>query len=122
MISQVFSSYHDLISALEGGSVQISWLPPLTYIYAYQNNAADVALVTNHFGVYQYGSQFLANSDSHFQSYFDPTHKSGYRYEAKALAQFKGLRPCWVDLQSPSGYLVPASLLLETEWIISQAL
>jgi len=113
MISQVFSSYHDLISALEGGSVQISWLPPLTYIYAYQNNAADVALVTNHFGVYQYGSQFLANSDSHFQSYFDPTHNQDTANEAKALAQFKGLRPCWVDLQSPSGYLVPASLLLE---------
>jgi phosphonate transport system substrate-binding protein len=113
VISQVYSSYHDLISALEGGSVQISWLPPLTYIYAYQNNAADVALVTNHFGVYQYGSQFLANSDNHFQTYFDPIHNQNTADAATALAQFKGLRPCWVDLQSPSGYLVPASLLLE---------
>ncbi len=113
VVSQVFTSYHDLVSALEGGSVQISWLPPLTYIYAYQNNAADVALVTNHFGVYQYGSQFLANSDNHFQSFFDPAHNQNTANAATALNQFKGLRPCWVDLTSPSGYLVPASLLLE---------
>ncbi|MDR3576294.1 MAG: PhnD/SsuA/transferrin family substrate-binding protein [Anaerolineaceae bacterium] len=115
VISQVFTSYHDLISALEGGSVQISWLPPLTYIYAYQNNAADVAMVTNHFGVYQYGSQFLANSDNHFKSYFDSTHNQNTAGAATALAQFKGLRPCWVDLQSPSGYLVPESLLIENK-------
>ena len=113
--SQVFTSYHDLVSSLEGGSVQMSWLPPLTYIYAYQNNAADAALVTNHFGVYQYGSQFLANTDHNFQSYFDPTHNQNTANAATALAQFKGLRPCWVDLQSPSGYLVPASLLLENK-------
>jgi phosphonate transport system substrate-binding protein len=113
VISQVFTSYHDLISSLQGGTVQISWLPPLTYIYAYQNNAADVAMVTNHFGVYQYGSQFLANSDNNFKSYFDPTHNQNTANAAAALAQFKGLKPCWVDLQSASGYIVPASILLE---------
>ncbi|HMD90817.1 MAG TPA: PhnD/SsuA/transferrin family substrate-binding protein [Anaerolineaceae bacterium] len=113
VVSQVFSSYHDLISSLQGGSVQISWLPPLTYIYAYQNKAAEVALLTNHFGVYQYGSQFLVNSDQNFQSFFDPTHNQNTANAATALAQFKGLRPCWVDLQSPSGYIIPASILLE---------
>lgn len=113
VISQIFTSYHDLISSLQGGSVQISWLPPLTYVYAYQNNAADVALVTNHFGVYQYGSQFLTNSDNNFKSYFDPTHNQNTANAATALAQLKGLRPCWVDLQSASGYIVPASILLE---------
>ncbi len=107
----VYSSYDLLMDDLSYGKVHITWLPPLTYLYASQRDLAEVILLTNHFGVYQYGTQFLANVESNFTPYYDPV--SGYNSAdaATALSQFQGLRPCWVEPQSPSGYIVPAGLI-----------
>jgi phosphonate transport system substrate-binding protein len=107
----VYPSYSLLMNDFSFNKVHIAWLPPLTYLYASQQGLADVILLTNHFGVYQYGTQFMANVDSNFTPYYDPV--SGYNSvdAATALSQFQDMRPCWVDTQSPSGYIVPAGLL-----------
>lgn len=107
----VYPSYNVLIDDLISGKVHIAWFPPLTYLYASQFGLVDVILLTNHFGVYQYGTQFMANVESNFTPYYDPV--SGYNSAdaATALDQFRDMRPCWVENQSPSGYIVPAGLL-----------
>ncbi len=107
----VYPSYSLLMDDFSFGKVQIAWLPPLTYLYANQRQLADVILLTNHFGVYQYGTQFMANVESNFTPYYDPI--SGYNSvdAVTALSQFEGLRPCWIEPQSASGYIVPAGLI-----------
>jgi phosphonate transport system substrate-binding protein len=108
---KVYASYNLLMDDLSFGKVHIAWLPPLTYLYASQRDLAEVILLTNHFGVYQYGTQFMANVESKFTPYFDPI--SGYNSAdaATALAQLQDMRPCWVEPQSASGYIVPAGLM-----------
>jgi phosphonate transport system substrate-binding protein len=110
---QIFSSYPALLAALGEDRVQVTWLPPLTYIYAHQRGYANVALVTNHFGLYSYGSQFMANADSGFTTYYDPEKAQDTAAAAVALKQFAGKIPCWVDPQSASGYVVPVGLLMQ---------
>ena len=108
---KVYYSYNQLIEAMEKGQVHASWLPPLTYLYASQQGLAEVSLLTNHFGVYQYGTQFLANVSSDFTPYYDPISGLNSADAATALEQFRDKRPCWVDPQSASGYILPAGLL-----------
>ncbi len=108
---RVYSGYAELLDDMENGDVHITWMPPLTYLYASQRGLAEVALLTNHFGVYQYGTQFMANVSSGFTPYFDPISGLTSADAATALAQFEGMRPCWVEPLSPSGYIVPAGLL-----------
>lgn len=111
VIARVFSNYQVLMKVMEESRAHIAWLPPLTYLYASQRGLAETVLLTNHFGVYQYGAQFMANVSSGFTPYHDPI--SGYNSAeaATALQQFTGKRPCWVEPLSPSGYIVPAGLL-----------
>jgi phosphonate transport system substrate-binding protein len=111
----VYPSYPALIDAMGRGSVHIAWMPPLTYLHASRRGLAEVALLTNHFGVYLYGTQFLANVESNFTPYFDPISGLSSEDAFTALAQFQGLRPCWVDSQSASGYIAPAGLLRMNE-------
>lgn len=106
-----YSSYQSLLNGMADRQVHIAWLPPLTYLYASRLGIAKAALLTSHFGVYQYGTQFLANSSSGFTPYFDPISGLNSADAATALAQFANLRPCWVDPTSATGYLVPAGLL-----------
>ena len=94
------------------GAVHMAWLPPLTYIYANQQGLAKVVLLTNHFGDYKYGTQFLVNASSGLRSFFDPILNKDTTTDAPtALAQLKGKQPCWVDPSSSSGYLLAAGLL-----------
>ncbi len=114
---KVFPSYAQLMEAMGKGEVHVTWLPPLTYLYASQQGLAEVALLTNHFGVYTYGAQFLANASSindpthPIKPYYDPISGQNAADAATALEQFKDLRPCWVEPQSASGYILPAGLL-----------
>ncbi|MCL4560723.1 MAG: PhnD/SsuA/transferrin family substrate-binding protein, partial [Chloroflexi bacterium] len=111
--TEITDTYDLLLTEMKLGHVQIAWLPPFTYMIASDKNYADVALMTNHFGVYSYGIQFLANVDSNFTPYFDPGQNSDTAASGDALKQFDGKRPCWVDLQSASGYVVAKGLLDE---------
>jgi phosphonate transport system substrate-binding protein len=111
VIARVYSNYLVLMKVMEESRAHITWLPPLTYIYASQRGLAEVVLLTNHFGVYLYGSQFMANVASGFTPYHDPISGLNSVEAATALQQFAGRRPCWVEPLSPSGYIVPAGLL-----------
>jgi phosphonate transport system substrate-binding protein len=108
---RVLTSHAALLQAMGEGSIHITWLPPMTYVYASQRGLAEAALLTNHFGVYQYGAQFLANTERGFQPYFDPISGLNSADAMTALQQFDGLRPCWVEPLSVSGYIVPAGLM-----------
>ncbi len=110
-LPRAYPSYTALLDAMAAREAHIAWMPPLTYLYASDRGLAEVALLTNHFGVYQYGAQFLANVESGFTPFFDPISGLSSADAATALGQFQGMRPCWVEPQSPSGYIVPAGLL-----------
>jgi len=108
---RTYPTHPDLIDAMRAGQVHISFLQPLTYIYAHRLDLADAALLTNHFGVYRYGSQILANAVSGLAIYFDPGINQNVTDAQTALRQLEGKKPCWVDETSLSGYIVPAAIL-----------
>ena len=103
---QVYPGDQELYDALKAGLIQAAWLQPLTYIMAHDNNLVDVSWLTNHFGTYFYGTQFLANAESGFIPYFDPVANRSTADLITALAQFDGRRPCWVEPGSISGYIL----------------
>ncbi|NLG97898.1 MAG: phosphate/phosphite/phosphonate ABC transporter substrate-binding protein [Chloroflexi bacterium] len=109
--SRIYPTYLELLSEMSSGNVHVAWFTPLTYLYASQRGIAEVALLTNHFGVYEYGTQFLANVESGFQPYFDPISGLNSAGAETALQQFAGMRPCWTEPASASGYILPAGLL-----------
>lgn len=109
--ARVFPDYLGLLDRMASDEVHIALLPPLTYLYASNRGLAEVALLTNHFGVYAYGSQFVANASSGFKIYYDPLSGQNSADASAALAQFEGKKPCWVDTGSASGFIVPAGLL-----------
>ncbi len=113
MQSKTYAKYADLISDLRAGKVHIVFLQPFTYLWAQERGLVRPAFVTNHFGVYQYGGQFLANVTSNFTIYFDPAKNLNTTNAAIALKQFENKRPCWVEPTSASGYVVPLGLLAE---------
>jgi len=109
--ASVFRNYKELLDGMGSGRIHIAFLPPLTYLYASKRGLAETALLLNHFGVYTYGAQFLANASSEFQVFYDPLSGKNSAPAAEALAQFKDKKPCWVDSNSTSGYILPAGLL-----------
>ncbi len=112
--SQVaFADYTQLVDAVRGKKVALAWLPPLTYIFLKQDVGARPLLLTNQNGFYYYGTQFYANVDSGLSIAFDPDINSNEvgAESSNALAQFTGLRPCFVSETSVSGYLLPLNLL-----------
>ncbi len=68
-------------------------------------------MIVNHFGVYAYGTQFLANVNQGATAYFDPVTNQNTADPVTALGQFAGLRPCWTEPESISGYILPAGIL-----------
>lgn len=113
--AEYFPEYNSLMQAISGGKVHLAWLPPATYIYAHGRGLANVSLLSNHFGVYSYGSQFLANKASGFETSFNPVTGVNARSIPQSLLQFKDKRPCWVGTDSLSGYYVPLGILNENK-------
>ena len=109
--ARVFIGYRELLDSMAAGETHIAFLPPLTYLYASKRGLAESALLTNHFGVFSYGSQFIANASSGFKVYYDPLNGKNSAGSDVALAQFADKIPCWVDKESTSGYILPAGLL-----------
>ena len=106
-----YSDPRDLMDALKNREVDLAWLHPLTYIYAREKDLASVGLLSNHFGTYFYGTQFLANAESGYTQFYNTDSNSGTADAATALAQFDGTRPCWVEPGSISGFIYPDGLL-----------
>jgi phosphonate transport system substrate-binding protein len=109
--SQSFSSYGDLLTAFDEGRLHIAFLPPGTYLAARDLDLVDALLVTNHFGRFAYGTQFLAQVSSGFTPYFNPLTNQNTTDVGSALAQFAGKRPCLTEEGSLSGYWLPLGLL-----------
>ena len=109
--SKFFNSYADLLPGLDEGSLQVVFLPPGTYLAARDQGLVDVLLVTNHFGRFAYGTQFLAQVSSGFTPYFNPLTNQNTTDAGSALAQFAGKRPCLTEVGSLSGYWLPLGLL-----------
>ncbi len=109
--SQVFPSYDEMLTAFDEGRLHVAWLPPVTYLVARDQGLVDVLLVSNHFGRYAYGTQFLAHVSSGFTPYFDPVSNQDTADAGAALAEFAGKRPCLTEPGSVSGYWLPLGLL-----------
>jgi phosphonate transport system substrate-binding protein len=105
------ADYITLMTSLYNRQVHMVWLPPVTAVATQKIGLADAALIVNHYGVYAYGTQFLANVDLGATSYFDPVTNINTADPVTALGQFAGLRPCWVEPESSAGYIIPAGIL-----------
>lgn len=106
------TNYKAMIEAMCSGNAQVGWLPPFAYLVAHQTQVgdtacADVAFITLRNGLDHYATQFVAHVDSGFT-----VAEPGSDPKA-ALAQFDGMKPCWTDPFSASGYVIPASLVAD---------
>ena len=111
IVTVVPNSYAALVEAMGSGNAHIGWLPPLAYMLAKQKGYADVGLVVVRFGTNHYGVQFVANVESGFTAYFDPTTNTNTADASTALKQFEGKKPCWTDPLSASGYVIPSGMV-----------
>ena len=102
------TSYAALTEAMGSGNAQIGWMATFAYILAHQKGYAEVALITNRFGSDHYGAQFIARADAGFTPAADVPATDA---EITTLEQFKGMRPCFADPQSTSGYVIPLIFL-----------
>ncbi|MRR29526.1 hypothetical protein EG834_04160 [bacterium] len=107
----IFPTYEQMLDMLKAGNVHGAWLQPLTYIYASSQGLVDVQLLTNHFGTYYYGTQFLANVENGFTTYFDSQTNTATSDAETALRQLDGRRPCWTEEGSISGHIYPLGIL-----------
>lgn len=107
----VFDKATDLVNAFKDQKIHLGWLHPLSYIHAQNQGWVKIGLLANHFGTFYYGTQFLANVESGYVSYFDPSANLSTADAQTALAQLSGSRPCWVEPGSISGYILPFGIL-----------
>lgn len=108
---KVYDDPKQAFSDLRTDKIHFIWLQPLTYMAAYQRDLILPLFVTNHYGIYKYGTQFLANKSSGYIQYYDPATNQNTASEEFALNQFDGKRPCWTDPSSLSGTIVPFGIL-----------
>ena len=108
---QHFDTARNAFEALRKGEVHFVWLHPLTYLAATERDMITPLFVTNHFGLYQYGFQFISNEESNFFSYFDANTNLNTAQANIALRQFEGKRPCFVNDSSLSSSIAPQGLM-----------
>ena len=88
----VGTTYSDTVKALGGGSIEMAWLSPLSYLYAHQKYGAKVIL-----------RRLTPKGQKTYQSYIITRKQSGIR----TLHDLKGQRFAFVDPFSTSGNLIP---------------
>jgi phosphonate transport system substrate-binding protein len=108
---EAFENPQQAFDKLRQGEVHFIFIQPLTYLAASERDLIVPLLVSNHFGLYNYGTQFLANRDSGFNIYFDEKTNKSTATADFALSQFEGKRPCWTEPSSISGTIVPHGIL-----------
>lgn len=111
---QPYDTDIELLAAMDQGQVSLAWLQPVPYIYASDMGVASVALLSNHYGIFYYGSQFLVNVTDGFDLYYDPKFGRTTDNPAEALFQFSDKTPCMIDQKSLSGYVVPWGLAIDS--------
>jgi len=108
---EAFDNPQQAFEKLRQGDVHFIFIQPLTYLAASERDLIFPLLISNHFGLYSYGTQFLANRDSGFNTYFDEKTNKSTTTADFALRQFEGKRPCWTEPSSISGTIVPHGTL-----------
>jgi phosphonate transport system substrate-binding protein len=111
----VYSNYPELLLDMQKMLVHFAWMPPVPYLAAKQNHAAEAAALVNSFGVYFYGVQFFADINDGFEVYYNQADGLSTAAASIALEQFADAIPCWVSDTSLPGYLVPLGLLNDQE-------
>jgi phosphonate transport system substrate-binding protein len=106
-----FDNTFDLLVGMDSGRVSFSWMLPLTYIYAQQNEIAEIAFVPKSYNMSAYGTQFIARTDAGFESFFNVDEAVNTSSANSALRQFANTRPCFLDESSLAGYVVPLGYL-----------
>lgn len=108
-----FDDPQDAFDQLRIGEIDFLFIQPLTYLAAEERDLVIPLLVTNHFGLFKYGTQFFANRESGFRSYFDENTNSSTTTADTALRQFEGKQPCWTEPSSISGTIAPYGILAQ---------
>jgi phosphonate transport system substrate-binding protein len=89
------TGYSAMVAAMKTGQVDIGSLPPLAYVLAKDQGAADLMLKTSRKGSPTYHCMFTARADSGI----------------KTIQDAKGKRAVYTDQSSASGYLIPMAYL-----------
>jgi len=110
---EAFDNPQEAFDKVRQGEVHFIFIQPLTYLAASERDLVIPLLVSNHFGLYNYGTQFFANKDSGFNSYFDEKTNKSTSTADVALRQFEGKRPCWTEPSSISGTIIPYGILAQ---------
>jgi len=108
---EVFDDGKTAFEKLRNNEIDFIWLQPLTYLAAFERDLVSPIFVSNHFGLFKYGTQFLANKSSGFIQYFDVATNASTTSEEIALSQFEGKTPCWTEPSSLSGTIIPYGIL-----------
>jgi len=111
----VYPDYPTLLLDMQKRMVHFAWLPPVPYLAAKQNHAANAVLLVNTFGVYFYGVQFFADINDGYDVFYDQASGLSTASASTSLEQFYDATPCWVSDTSLTGYLVPLGLLNDQE-------
>ncbi len=110
---EAFDDPQEGFDQLRTGNIHFLFIQPLTYLAASERDLVVPLLVSNHFGLFKYGTQFFANADSGFITYFDETSNNSIAPAEMALSQFEGKQPCWTEPSSISGTIAPYGLLAQ---------
>ncbi|MDO9301398.1 MAG: PhnD/SsuA/transferrin family substrate-binding protein [Anaerolineales bacterium] len=121
VVTVVPSSESDLVEAIGKGNAHIASFSPFGYLLARENDSVTVILASLRDNQIFYGTQFIANREGGFTSYYDAERDENTAEAAEALKQFKDKKPCWSDSASPSAYVVPLGLLTQAQVQIRSA-
>ena len=121
VVTVVPSSETVLVDAIDNDNVHISAFSPFGYLLARENDSVTAILASVRDGQTLYGTQFIANREGDFVSYYDDELGDNTEDANNALRQFQDKKPCWSDATSPSGYVVPLGLLNQAQVGVSSA-
>ncbi|WP_067730282.1 phosphate/phosphite/phosphonate ABC transporter substrate-binding protein [Oceanobacillus damuensis] len=94
---QVMTNYNALVEAMGANQVQVGFIPAFGYVLANEQYDVEVILKSIRYGSGTYKAQYVVRSDSGIES----------------LADLEGTVWAYGDQGSTSGYLFPASQLME---------
>jgi phosphonate transport system substrate-binding protein len=110
-----------LVDAIGKGNAHIGAFSPFGYLLARENDSVTAILASVRDGQTFYGTQFIANRESGFISFYDDELGDNTEDANNALRQFQDKKPCWSDPTSASGYVVPLGLLNQAGVKVSSA-
>lgn len=94
---KVMTNYTALVEAMGSNEVQIGFIPAFAYVLANEKHGVEVVLKSERYGSGTYKAQYLVKADSGIET----------------LEDLKGKTWAYPDPTSTSGYLFPASELME---------